>query len=1486
MGAPLRVHADTTGDWSEEACRTVAYELTSSLDLGEHRNALVDTMVWMHMVAADLGERVRAWTGRQYHPSPQHLLSLLHSFSAIVREQHEQHEDQQRFRLMGLDKLRATVEQIEEMQSLLSTKRKRLEDANSEANDRLHCMVEQQQAAESKREASLVLQTELQRQEAAMAQQRASVLQELSEAEPSLLDAQAAVSNIKKQHLSEVRSMTNPPSPVKLAMESVCILLGHRVDGWKSVQSLIRRDDFISTVVHLDTAHIPQALRERLQREYLDRPEYNIDSIYRASSACGPLARWVLAQIHYAHILESVGPLRAQVQILEEQASLTRQEAIKADATVAELEESIDSFKREYASLISETQALSNEMHTVEARVARSARLLDGLSSERERWEHGREAFDAQVKTLPGDALLCAAMITYAGFFDQACREALWHAWVARLGSCNVPVRAALSFADTLSTADERAAWQNLGLRSDSLSIENAVMLQRCTRVPLLIDPSGRAVSFAQGLFAHAQPAITSFLDGGFAQVLERALRFGMPLIITDAEYFDPILMPVLNAEKRRTGGRLLVRVGTSDVDWAPSFRLVLATRYAGLVLAPHVFARVQVINFTITRKSLEAQSLARILHHERADIEQQRVDLERMQSEFQRRLLRLEQSLLTALNEAQGHILDDDHVVSTLETLKAEADDVTQKVQATGDIMTTVQQATEAYVPLASACSALYFLLEHMQELHPFYSFDMRLFERLLQDVLSHPTATDSENDRCDALYDELFISTFFRAAPTLLHADALVLAVALAQVYCLAGRRAGELDGADFHALLYGTDTPTLRLLEHEKLAHPEAWHAWTMQVAPELADVPLTPLSSDTENLVRQALIVRTLRPDRLAPALTRLVHHIFGTPLLDAAPPTIHDIVEQVSSDSPLAMCGVAGYDASGIVEACAVSKQMTCAEVALGSPEAIGMADRAIISAARSGSWVLIKNAHLAPVWLAQLPSRLTSQKPHERCRIFLTCELSPSVPPSFIRAARIVMHEPPAGCKAILLDALHALDSRPASNTDKAPPERERVYFLVALLHAIVLERARHAPLGWSHAYEFYDTDLEAAYAIVDTCMASAAQSRRNLAPEVIPWPALRALLAQNVYGSRMDSDADRHMLDALLAHLFIPAAFERDFVIAPNDVQPLIAPEGLHREQLCAWASSLPEPQPVHWVLLAPEAERATAVQNATRILRHLQVLRQLAGREQDIIVDHTRSNTAPAPPATSELAALVESHLSKVPRYTRTDTPSATDPLGRFWARERHMALSVSDTVYRDLERLADVLVHRAPRSSDVSDMLSCIEKDRVPAVWCTSSVPYGTSLCGWLNDLGARTQHAMQETHERVELGRLWAASAFLTATRQMTARHRHQSLEQLELQWHLGSKSVPGQMIWEIGPVWIDGGVWSKGLLHLNNGSSTCVSTSTLEWTIPADTIAQQLLHVPVFLDTQRQHLLCHAAIPIDSAAALDLAALRAVAIRLM
>ena len=52
------------------------------------------------------------------------------------------------------------------------------------------------------------------------------------------------VQNIKKQHLSEIRSMANPPAAVKMTMESVCILLGYDVGTWRDVQLVIRKRRF------------------------------------------------------------------------------------------------------------------------------------------------------------------------------------------------------------------------------------------------------------------------------------------------------------------------------------------------------------------------------------------------------------------------------------------------------------------------------------------------------------------------------------------------------------------------------------------------------------------------------------------------------------------------------------------------------------------------------------------------------------------------------------------------------------------------------------------------------------------------------------------------------------------------------------------------------------------------------------------------------------------------------------------------------------------------------------------------------------------------------------------------------------------------------------------------------------------------------------------------------------------------------------------
>ena len=69
---------------------------------------------------------------------------------------------------------------------------------------------------------------------------------------------QLAVSNIKKKQLAEVRTMANPPAPVKLALESVCLLLGEddRGGDWKAIRGILVKDSFITSIVKFDTSQL------------------------------------------------------------------------------------------------------------------------------------------------------------------------------------------------------------------------------------------------------------------------------------------------------------------------------------------------------------------------------------------------------------------------------------------------------------------------------------------------------------------------------------------------------------------------------------------------------------------------------------------------------------------------------------------------------------------------------------------------------------------------------------------------------------------------------------------------------------------------------------------------------------------------------------------------------------------------------------------------------------------------------------------------------------------------------------------------------------------------------------------------------------------------------------------------------------------------------------------------------------------------------
>jgi dynein heavy chain 1 len=280
---------------------------------------------------------------------------------------------------------------------------------------------------------------------------------------------------------------------------------------------------------------------------------------------------------------------------------------------------------------------------------------------------------------------------------------------------------------------------------------------------------------------------VTSFLDEAFLKVLESALRFGNPLLIQDVEHLDPILNAVLNKEIRRTGGRVLIRLGSQDIDFSPSFTMFLSTRDPSVEFSPDICSRVTFVNFTMTRSSLQSQSLDQVLKVERPDTERKRTDLMKVQGEFRLRLRTLEKLLLQALNESSGNILDDDKVIDTLETLKREAAEITRKVEETDIVMKEVEQVTAEYLPLAQACSSVFFILEQLNLVNHFYQFSLRFFLDIFDYVLHHNPNLKNVADhhrRRQILVNDLFLVVYKRTSRALLFRDHVMLAVLLAQV------------------------------------------------------------------------------------------------------------------------------------------------------------------------------------------------------------------------------------------------------------------------------------------------------------------------------------------------------------------------------------------------------------------------------------------------------------------------------------------------------------------------------------------------------------------------------------------------------------------------------------------------------------------------------------------------------------------------------
>lgn len=1524
---------DWFGDWPHSALLQVAREFTGQIalkqdsytdpkfaDEASRHECLAETIVAFHERVDETNVVLRKSAMKYNFITPRDFLDFINHFLEILEEKKEEVLEQQKHISGGLLKLRETEEQVHSMQSGLAVYEKELVQKNKNAEETMTQMVTGQTEAEESKKNSLKLSDALALQSEEIEVERKKINDEIAGVEPAVQEAKNAVRNVDKKSIDELRVLKTPPAAIQLAMEAVVIMVkpeSEKSISWDLCKKLMKDSSFIPSILEFDPEQMKEATRKAVETKYLASKGWDLTAINRASKAAGPVALWVQSQIKFVKLMNELEPLTNRLREMENKQNSNKQELEHQQQTIKDMEHKIVKYRENYAQLIAEVSKIKAEKESVQEKCERSAKLLSGLESEKIRWEATSRGFTEQENSLVGDVLLSGAFCTFTGFFDLFMRNAINRDWKEIIGEASIKYKQDITMTDYLAKASQLLHWKENALPDDSLCQENAIILKRFLRYPMIIDPAGQAITFLKNLYKEKRLLVTSFTESSFMKNLETSLRFGAPLLVMDVDRVDPILNNVLNRETFKQGMRILISLGDQDIDFSPAFEMFMCTRDSTLQFTPDLCSRVTFVNFTVTPSSLQSQCMNALLKSERPDVDQKRSDLMKLQGEFKVKMRQLEDDLLHALSSVQGSILEDLKVIATLEKIKNDSKEIEKQVAATDATMVEILETMTMYETPGNIAANIFFLLESMGPLNTFYKFSLSFFFQVFTGAFKTECqeikdCSGDHQKRLGVIIQVLFKDAFAKVASGLQEADVMVYGLRLAQILA---EQESPLNSEVLDLLLKGASTDIFKtdkahlaekcktvlmgklsesqqksLQDLHTLPHfagladniqskESEWLAFLAHLEPETvfpqgwADPMLS--GSEANSVLQQTLILKALRPDRVVISCVKLVETILGARFLELPAFDLHKILDTDSkATSPLMFVSAPGFDASNKVIELAQATNKTLMSAAMGSEDGFKVADKSIASALKSGQWVLLKNVHLAVKWLTELEKKLYGANPSPTFRLFLTMEFSPKIPPNLIRLSRVYVFEPPSGIKASLQRSFAQLF--PEEITSRAPVERCRLHFLLAFLHAVILERLRFYPVGWSKKYQFSDADQKCARDVIDNWVDNASSNGQlsNISPDKVPWDAIRSVLGESVYGGRIDNEFDHMMLKAFIDHLFCEASFNSNFSLNKTVGKDgaLLSPDARKREQFVEWIEALPAKGSPQWVGLPVHAEQMLRINRANHSL-------QLWLKMQGSVVSAPKAAKSQGRRASiknplADTEKKVDIFLSNLPeslpRLERTDD-SLKDPLWRCFDREMGFGRSLLARIRADLLLLKGVCAGEIKLTNDLRALLSDMQMDSIPGHWRTFACADMT-VTDWISDFIRRCSQLQEidsnsHAFQKIVLwfGGLFFPEAFLTASRQAVAQNLKCSLEELVLVADIGETAVDQQCFLVKG-LYMDGAAWDqKGkCLATTDDLTVAMPNSRLKW-VRRDSneykITLEYLHLPVYLNMERKVVVC-------------------------
>ena len=1177
--------------WPFDALYSVGKKFMADVDLGTVRSVVESFLPFSFTEVNKMAIKFRSVERRHVYTTPKSFLELLKLYGGMLDMKRKEADVAIDRLANGLSKLRDTAAAVHQIEADLkisleeADQKRTVSEGIAEVVSKEKAIVEVETAkAQIQAEGVFKIQTEV-------SEKQRSTEEDLAKAEPMVEAAMAALNTLDKKDLGEAKTMLKAPPGVDDVFIATMILLANvhpnvvvqkngkvKERTWDAckkqlLQSIPEYIDYLKSIKDgVDNRTIPKINFQEV-KSVTELEHFTFEIILTKNKAAAGLCAFVLNIVMYYEVVVTVEPKRKALAEANDQLNAANAELAEVMEKVRILEEKLAKLTAELNQANAEKQEAMDAVEKGQKKLDLAQRLTNALASENVRWGENIVIMESDKLLLTGDVLLASAFISYVGPFTKVFRDKLMMQiftpylsdnmkkvlGVAENPDITIPLSAAADPLKILSGAAEIAKWRADFLPSDQVSTENGAIVINSARWPLIIDPQLQGVKWLREKESAPDRnlQIVRLGQSDLLRKLERALENGFTILIENiGESLDAVLNPVIQRAVIRRGKKMYLKLGDTEVEFHPAFKLFLHTKLSNPHYPPEIQAECTLVNFTVTSAGLEDQILALVVRKERLDLALLSEDLVKQQNDFTIKMKELEDNILYKLATAQGDITEDVELIESLETTKKIANDIAIKQGQAAATQVAIKVTSEKYRGVANRSSLLFFLMNDLVKMHTYYIYSLEAFTTvfyrgidmvpLVREVPKDAPEgtelgdlTDTElASRCTVLINSITKTVYNYIRRGVFESDKLTVGTLLTIRIAV---NDGKLTQEEIDYLVDGklsTDPgnmgplfewmppsiwPRIKALESLKRfsglgdamqSESDDWQKFFDSEQPEVAKLPGD--YQKTLSHFDRLIVLRALRPDRVTTALRQWIEEMMGKDYVNQKPFDMPATYIETSNQTPTFFVLFAGVDPTPWVEGLGKEKGITFEKgnfknISMGQGQE-APAEAVVANYAKNGGWVMLQNCHLMQSWVPKLERLLevVQETAHPDFRCFISAEPPPvsswkNMPESLMQSAVKVANEAPSDIKSNIARGWANFTHERIEGCTKKD-DFKACLFSLCWFHSIVLGRRRFGQQGWSRKYSFNTGDLTICANVLQTYLES---------NPVIPWEDLRYIFVR-----------------------------------------------------------------------------------------------------------------------------------------------------------------------------------------------------------------------------------------------------------------------------------------------------------------------------------------------------------------------------------